>query len=176
MPWYELTKVVHFLGLIALFGAFAIYARAGGYLRSATTLAGVRGSLVWLDATRPMLNGGAGMVLVSGLAMASLRWRAPVPFVAVGLITLLLIGMVSTVNNRHLKTLSAAIPPGDGSPSPELRAIILQPLPWTVAFARNTAALGALLIMTLKTGWVASIAIVLALAVIGAAVGRRLAR
>jgi hypothetical protein len=176
MQWYELTKVVHFLGLIALFGAFAISARAGGHLRSATTLTGVRGALVWLDATRAMVNGGLVMMLLSGIIMVGLRWRGAVPFTTVGMITLLLIGAVSAIVNRHLRDVNGALATGDGAPSSDLRAIIMRPLPWTLSLARNTAALGVLLIMTLKTGWTVSIAIVLLLAIIGAVVGRRLAR
>ena len=176
MPWYELTKIVHFLGLIALFGGFAIHARAGGYLRGAKTLADIRGALVWLNVTRAMLNGGMVMMLVSGLIMVFLRWRGAVPFTTIGMIVLLLIGAVSVINNRHLRAISAATPPGDGSPSADLRAVILRPLAWTVALSRNTAALGVLIIMTLKTGWIASIAIVVVLAVLGAVVSRRLAR
>jgi hypothetical protein len=35
MGWYEIAKVVHFMGLIALFGFFVVYARAGERLRAA---------------------------------------------------------------------------------------------------------------------------------------------
>lgn len=176
MPWYELTKLVHFLGFIALFGAFAIHARAGGYLRGATTVAGIRGALVWLDATRAMLNGGMAMMLASGLVMVGLRWRGAVPFTTIGMIVLLLIGAASLISNRHLRAIAAAIPAGDGPPSAELHAVIREPSPWTVALSRNTAALGVLIIMTLKTGWIASIAIVIVLATLGALIGRRIAR
>ena len=176
MPWYEITKVVHFLGLIALFGAFAIYARAGAHLRTATASSGVRGALVWLDATRAMVNGGMIMMLISGIVMVAIRWRGAVPFTTVGLITLVLIGAVSVIVNRHLRDITAALPAGDGAPPAELRAIIMRPTPWAVSLGRNAAALGVLLIMTLKTGWLASVLIVVVLAAVGAVIGGRLAR
>lgn len=42
MPWYSLIKVVHFMGLIALAGAFVIYPRVGARLRASNTLDDVR--------------------------------------------------------------------------------------------------------------------------------------
>ena len=64
---------------------------------------GVRGALVWLNVTRGMLNGGAAMMLASGLVMTGMRWRGAVPFTAVGLVALLLIWVASIINNRHLR-------------------------------------------------------------------------
>jgi hypothetical protein len=176
MPWYELVKAVHFFGLIALFGAFAIYVRASGHLRAADTLAKERAALGWLDATRGMLSGGTAMMLASGVVMVGLRWRGPIPFTTEGLVTLLLIWVVSLINHRHLRDVAAAAPAADGPTTADLRAVILRPLPWTIMLARNTAALGVLLVMTLKTGWAVSVAIVVILTAIGAVVGRRLAR
>src|SRR3954468_10007383 len=77
MPWYELVKVVHFLGFTALIGFFIIYSRAGPKLRAATDVKEVRTWLGLLAVAQPMVPGGAGMLTVSGLIMAWMRWRGP---------------------------------------------------------------------------------------------------
>jgi hypothetical protein len=73
MGWYEIAKVVHFMGFIALFGFFVVYARAGMRLRAATTLSEARTWLGMLEDARRMLPGAAVMFIVSGLTMAALR-------------------------------------------------------------------------------------------------------
>src|SRR3954469_19157157 len=91
MGWYEIAKGVHFMGLIALFGFFVIFARVGEQLRTATTMHDVRGWLGVLEATRGMIPGATGMFIVSGGVMAWLRWRGPHPFMIVGFVTLIVI-------------------------------------------------------------------------------------
>jgi hypothetical protein len=172
MPWYELAKVVHFMGLIALFGSFVIYPRAGPRLRAATTMDEVRGWLGMLDVTRGMFHGGAAMMLLSGVAMAAMRWRAPVPFVTVGMITLIVMWIVfAVIPNRHLRAIGAAVDDSTGLVPAELSRTILSPRPWATMFALNIVALGVLFEMTLKLGWVGAVALVVGAAILGAVIG-----
>jgi hypothetical protein len=169
---YELVKVVHYLGLIALFGCFVIYPRAGSRLRAATTMSEVRSWLGMLELTRGMFHGGAGMMLLSGVAMAAMRWRAPVPFVAVGMVTLLVMWIVfAVIPNRHLRAIRAAVDDRTGPVPGEVSRTILDGRPWVTIFALNIVALGVLFEMTLKLGWVGAVALVVGAAVLGAVIG-----
>ena len=177
MPWYQLLKAVHFMGLIALAGAFVIYPRAGAQLRSATTLQGARSWLGLLEATRGMFHGGAAMMLATGAAMTGMQWRAPHAFITVGMIALLLMWIgFSVTGSRHLRAIRAAIGSGDGPLSPSLAQLIRSPGPWRAMFAVNLSALGVLFEMTLKLGWGGAIALVLAFATLGLVVGTAVMR
>jgi hypothetical protein len=165
MGWYEIAKVVHFMGLIALFGFFVVYARAGERLRAAPTLGEARAWLAMLEGTRGMLPGAAGMFIVSGAAMAWLRWRGAYPFMVVGLATLVVIVAAwMLVGARHLRVLRDAIGEREGPVPATLARAILDPAPWGTIGALNGASLGVLFVMTTKLGWVAAIAVVVLLA------------
>ena len=165
MGWYEIAKVVHFMGLIALFGFFVIYVRAGTRLRAATTLSEARTWLGLLEETRGMIPGAAVMFIVSGLTMAALRWRGAYPFITVGLLTLLTIWTVwALIGTRHLRSMRAAVGDADGPVSPALARLILDPVRWGTMAALNGAALGVLFVMTTKLGWAAAITVVLLVA------------
>jgi uncharacterized membrane protein len=177
IPWYELIKVVHYLGLIALFGGFVIYPRAGSQLRAATTMSEVRSWLGMLELTRGMFHGGMAMMLLSGVGMVAMRWRGPIPFVTVGMITLLVMWIVfAIVGSRHLRAIRAATNDGAGPVPAELARTILRPRPWVTMFALNILALGVLFEMTLKLGWVGAIALVVGAAILGAAIGSAVLR
>jgi hypothetical protein len=165
MGWYEIAKLVHFMALIALFGFFVIHARAGSALRGATTLSETRTWLGMLDATRGMLPGGAVMFLLSGIAMAALRWRGPYPFITVGMVTLLAIWITwAFVGPRHLRAIRAVVGEGEGPVSSTLARVILDPARWGTIGALNGAALGVLVVMTLKLDWLWSVVAVVVLA------------
>ncbi|HKO47175.1 MAG TPA: hypothetical protein VJV79_05600 [Polyangiaceae bacterium] len=175
MPWYELAKVVHFLGLIALFGFFVIYSRAGPRLRKAKDLAEVRVWLGLLDLAKPMMPGAGVMLIASGVTMGMLRWKGPYPFMMVGLITIAIIWtLAARIGGRHLGAMHAAAVAESGPVPPELSRIILDPKPWATLFALNTAALGVLIVMTTKLGWVGAVSVVLGLAILGALIGSRM--
>jgi hypothetical protein len=172
VPWYELTKVVHYLGLIALVGFFIIYSRVGPRLRAATDMKEVRVLLGLLDLARPMMPGGAAMLLLSGLAMVAMRWKGPYPFVTVGFIALIVIWTgVAIVGGRHLRAMHSAAGTNEGAVPAELARVILDPRPWTTLFALNTTALGVLVVMTTKLDWAWAIGVVVAMAALGGLVG-----
>jgi hypothetical protein len=171
MRWYELAKIVHFMGLVALFGFFMINMRFSMQLRAATQLTDVRTWLGVLQGARGALHGGSGLLLISGVAMIALRWRGRFPFAAIGLVTLLLIWALSVVGGRHLRSIHAALPSGNGPIPDNLRTMILTPRPWAVTAAMNGATAGVLLMMTWKPGWTGAAATVLLTSAAGAMVG-----
>jgi hypothetical protein len=177
MGWYEIAKVVHFLGLIALFGFFVLFARAGAGLRTATSVGEVRTWVGVLDASRGMLPGAAVMFLASGLLMAFLRWRGAFPFVAVGMITLIVIWLTgAVVLSRLVRALRNATPESDAPVPAPLAHVILDPTPWGTMGALNGAALGVLFVMTTKIGWAWAIATVVLVAAIAGIVFTALVR
>jgi hypothetical protein len=165
MGWYEIAKVLHFLGLIALFGFFVLWSRAGGKLRAAVTASEARTWLGLLDLTRPMLPSAAVMLAVSGMAMAALRWRSPQPFIVIGLVAVILFWVVwALVGARHLRAMRTAVGDSDGPLPAAAARQILDPTTWGVMGLLNGAALGVLFVMTTKLGWLAAVAVVVALA------------
>jgi hypothetical protein len=171
MRWYEVAKIVHFMGLAALFGFFMINLRFGAQLREATQLSDVRTWLGVLQKARGALHGGSGLLLISGVVMIGLRWRGRFPFATVGMVTLLAIWALSIVGGRHLRSINDAIPSGNGPIPDTLRAVILSPRPWAVTAAMNGAAAGVLFVMTWKPEWVGAVATVLLTSAAGAMIG-----
>ena len=178
MRWYELWKAVHFLGLIALFGSFVIHPRAGAHLRAAASVDEAREWLSFLQVTRGMFHGGAGMLLLSGIAMAILRWGiTSVPFVTVGMVTVLVMWIVfASMVAPHMRAVDAALGSAGGPVSAEQSRIIRRVRPWAAMLAINLMALGVLFEMTLKLGWIPAIALVSGGALLGALAGMRVAQ
>jgi hypothetical protein len=176
MGWYELALVVHFLGLIAIGGFFAIYSSAGPGLRKATDMAEIRVWLGMLDAAKPMMPAAGVLLILSGLVMASIRWKGPYPFMTVGLVTLIIIWILAAVvGGRHRRAMQAAAGTATTQVPAELSRVILNPKPWATMFALNLAALGVLFVMTTKIGWGPAISVVVVLAILGAFLGAKLA-
>jgi hypothetical protein len=177
MHWYEIFKVIHFVGLIALFGFFVLYARAGERLQTARTLSEARTLLAMLESTRGMLRVGAVMLIVSGAAMTMLRWHGAHPFLIVGFIVLLISWIVCTVvGPRHERAIRAAIGDTEGSVTPDIALTILDPTAWGTVGAANGASIGVLVVMTLKVDWVTAFTIVLVLAAFVSAILTTLVR
>jgi hypothetical protein len=172
MPWYQLTKIVHFMGLVSLVCAFMIYPRVGEKLRGATTLRDARGWLGFLDITRGMFHGGAGMTLLSGIVMTGMRWRAPTAFATVGLIALPIIWITfAVVCAPHMRAMHAALGDAEGPVSPAAAAVLNTPRPWIAIVAMNLTAIGVLFEMTLKLDWLGAILLVAAGAILGTVIG-----
>ncbi len=175
---YHIALVVHFLGLIGLFGGFILYHRAMPALRSASTVEEARPWFDVLAATGRMHIGGLGFLLISGLLMAFLRWREFSPFATLGLLGIVLIGFLTGgVSGRWLGRVGAELQTvGDGRlPSP-LRTTLSESTPWVATSAANGMALAILWIMTDKPGWVGSVAVLCIAGAAGAWLGALIAR
>lgn len=179
MSVYNVALFIHFLGLIALFAGFAIYQRAGMRLRSANVLVEAR---IWLDllmTTRGMFLGGSVMLLLTGLVMAWIRWREPIPWMTVAIVGLIAISMLAFIANRGLRPFARPtalhVRVSDPVPSDLTRAIE-ERSQWIMMGAANGMALAIVWLMITKPGWLMSISILLALALLGAAMAARLTR
>jgi hypothetical protein len=168
MPWYNLLLVVHFLGVVAVVGCLMFYARAGGRLRGSVSAAEMPAWITMLGWATRLVGGGAALLLASGLGLAALRWRAPAAFTTVGLVTIVVVGAtMGAVGRGQLRPLRGAADAGDAA---LMRRVVEQRGPWIAIAACNGAVIGALFVMTLKPGWLPSIAIAGGAAVAGAAI------
>src|SRR5262245_47835548 len=172
MRLYNVVLFVHMLGFIALFGAFAWYQRSGVRLRRARGLSEVRAWLGVLEATRGMFDGGAAMLLVTGMIMAAMRWRGLFPWIAVAMAGLLGIWIVTSIlgrrRGRALEAAATAAGPPDSPVPPELSRLIHQQEHWIVMAVPNGIALGIVWLMTNKPEWIESVAVVAGLGVLAA--------
>jgi len=126
----------------------------------------------FLRSAAGMLPAAVVILLASGLYMMVQSWSLRTPFVAVGLVTLLLMAGVGAgfVGRRLAAIGRAAGAETSGALTPDL-AWLHAPATWIALSALNGSALGVLWIMTNKPGWAASIGIVAALAAVGGAIG-----
>ena len=170
---YNLALFIHFIGLISVFGGFVIVARAGSRLRAASDMDQVRTWLALLTTTGPMFGAGYGMLLLSGIYMTATRWRGAHPWLVVAVLSLLVIWIVGgVIVGRHVRAMNvAAAAETRASVSRELAVQIANPSLWRTVGALNGIAMGVVLIMTVKPGWLGSLAVALIAAGIGAALG-----
>lgn len=173
MRAYDVALFVHLLGAITLFVAFGIMQRGGVRVRRAETLDHVRLWLGLLKTTPAMFPAAFVMILVAGLYMTAEAWTFTTPWVVVALVVVAVmivvgIGVIGRGLNR-MEAAAAAV--GEGSLPPELRKLIWNPVTWLSVFALNGMAIGTLWLMAAKPGWVASVAVVLGLAMVGMLVG-----
>ena len=174
---YNIALFVHFAGLIALFSAFAIFVRGGIRLRAAQTIEQLQVAVDVLGSTRRMFPAGWILLLLSGLAMAFLRWRSPQPFIVVGLISLLALPVFGArIAGRHLQAIAAASRDVRGPIPESLARLLTKPHPWTIMTSLNAALFGVVFVMTTKPTWVIAIGVVLAATVLGALISNRLIR
>ena len=174
MRLYDVALFVHLLGLITLFIAFGILQRAGARLRAATTTGDVRRWIGLLQPTARMFPSAALMVLATGLYMMAQAWTLLTPWIAVGLMSLVVIaGAASGMLRPRLAAIATAVPSdGDEALSHDLARRVMDPVMWQTAAAINGIAVATVWIMTVKTDWIGSISVVAAAAIVGALVGR----
>src|SRR5215208_5675718 len=95
MRAYAIAMFVHVLGIIALFGGFAMQHRAGARLRQAARHDEARPWAELLVATRTMVPSGAVMLLASGGYLAATRFPGMPPWLAVAAVVVLCIGVAA---------------------------------------------------------------------------------
>ena len=174
---YEMALFIHMLGLITLFIGFGILQRAGLRVRRAKT-SNEAGQ--WLEFMRPvgrMLPSGTAMLFLSGVYMMDQAWTLETPWIAVGLVSVILLGVGSIILTRCVRALEKhlgrgrtwALAPGGAR---EVQHSVL----WTTATTLNALALAVVLVMSFKPGWTASVGIALAGILVGACAGPIVAR
>ena len=178
MRLYAITMFIHILGVIALFGGFAMQQRAGGRLRDAVDTSSARPWSEVLTMTRPIVPSGAVMLLGTG-AYLSFRMSGahPAVWVMVAAVTVTCIGIAAiAIVIPGFAAIATSLSRGDGSLSPGAASAIGAPLTWSALAASNGAAIGTLWLMTAKPGLLEAVVAVTLPATIGGIVGARLGR
>ena len=168
---------IHILGVVAVFGGLVLFQNTGRRLRAAPTWAEARAWLSLLRQVPGMFIGGSVMLLASGLELARVQWGLTTPWVVVAVITVLSVALFGIFGLRpSLARLASLSNEREGAIPAEMRVVFTAPSLWSPIFAMNGAVLGVLWLMTNKPGWTISIGVPLALAAVGAVLGRALYR
>ncbi len=158
------ARFVHFLGIVTLFGAFAIQQRAVARLLRASSVEEARPWLDILLPTRPMFASGVVMQLASGVYLGR---GVETPWVIVAAVTMVLFGLLFALGPwRRLTSLARAF---KDTPQDAL-ALVAARGPWLVLALLNGAAIGLIWIMVAKPDLVGTLAVLLAMAAVGALV------
>lgn len=144
MSGYTVAVFFHVVGVIVLFGGIMIQQRVAARLRSATTLQEVRLWMGFLRSAAGMLPAAVVILLASGLYMMVQSWSLRTPFVAVGLVTLLLMAGVGAgfVGRRLAAIGRAAGAETSAALTPDIAGLIHAPATWIALSALNGAASG----------------------------------
>ncbi len=179
MHVYDAMLFVHILGVVMLFGAITLTQVGVTRLGRAATIEEMR---LWVGMTQiagRMFPISFVLILVGGLYMAGDRWSFGDPWIVVALASLVVLGALGGgVLGRTLEAVGRSLA-DDGSARPaaspdfgaRLSASLRPPM-----MALAGVAIGVLWLMTNKPGWVASIAVVAGLGLVGAALGALMAR
>jgi hypothetical protein len=177
MQAYDVALFVHLMGLIAVFGGFVIYHRAGVRLRAARGVDQATAWLSLLDSAGPMFPGGLIMLLASGLFMTFTRWRTMQPWIVAGMIGLIMVWILgATIVDRHRRTMRRALVDQAGPLPPNVLQVIHNPLPWTMVAVLNGLSIGIVFVMSTKPQWLVATIALAAPTLAGALIGGRVAR
>jgi hypothetical protein len=173
LVWYNVVLFVHVVGVVTLFAAFSATQLGGAGLRRSESTEQARLWLSLLAVTGPMFGVAFLLILAAGLYMAADVWNFSTSWIVVALITVgVMLALGGGVVGRGLSKMGRmAGEAPDGPLSPELRAAIHDRAVWMSSFILTGCGVGVLWLMTNKPGWLASILVVVALGLIGAAVG-----
>lgn len=175
---YLIVLFFHFLGLIALAGGFVVFHRTIGALRRANTVEQARDWFAVLATSRPMIQGGLGLLVLTGLAMGGMNWRGAYPWLVAALVGAIVVGGLAGggagVWMRSTKAMLDSAASG-AIPAP-LAAQLRMPRPWIAIACANGLVLGVVWVMTTKPGWIESFAVLIVTAVAGAWTGSSLAK
>jgi hypothetical protein len=172
----SIALFIHLLGVVTLFIAFALVQRGGAKVRSATDVAELRLWLGLTQSTRAMFPAAFLFLFGSGAYLTNRFWSFDTPWISVGVVSIIVMLVLGTlVVGRGFAAIGRAAQAA-GAVTPEVRRLAARRLTWIVAYALNAMAMGMLWLMVSKPGWTGSVAIVAALAVVGALAGTIVAR
>jgi hypothetical protein len=173
MVTYNVVLFVHIVGVATLFAAFGAMQIGGSRVRHAQS---VEQAGLWLGLLRvagSLFGVAFLLILAAGLYMTVDVWTFSTPWVDVALVGVgIMIVLGGGVVARGLGKMGAAVAAADPGPlSQRLRDVIADPVIWASNFMAMGIAVGNLWLMTNKPGWVESVIVVVALALIGAGLG-----
>lgn len=175
---YAIVLFLHFLGVIALFGGFIVFHRSMAILRRANT---VEQALPWfglLATSRPMIQGGLGLLVLTGFALGGMNWRGPYPWLVAALVGAIVAGgLAGGIAGVWMRGTKAMLHEGASGAIPApLGAQLRMSRPWVAIACANGLALGVVWVMTTKPDWIGSFAVLIVTAVAGAWVGSSIAK
>jgi hypothetical protein len=175
---YNVVLFIHILGVAALFAAFGVIQVGGAAVRRAHTVEEAQRWLGLLKVTGPMFGIAFLLIVAAGLYMTVDVWTFKTSWVDVALVTaIIMMAVGSGIVGRGLGSMGAAAASTEPGPlPPALQATIHNRVVWTSMFTLNAMGIAVIWLMTNKPGWVESIAVVVVLAVIGAALGMNAVR
>jgi hypothetical protein len=177
MRLYAVAMFVHVLGIIAVFGGFAMQHRAGSRLRHAARYDEARPWAELLAATRTMVPSGAGMLLASGGYLSARLWPNPPAWLVVAIVAVVFIGVAAlAVVGPRFRAIGSSVAVGEGPLSAASTQAIAGAAAWTTLAATNGAALGTIWLMTARPALVEAVLVVLVPTIVGGIVGLRVAR
>jgi hypothetical protein len=177
MSVFNAVLFVHMLGFIGLFGGVVLVQHAGSRLRRASTWEEARIWLHLLSRTPGMLGGGGVLLLLTGLYMSHLQYSIMTPWILVAIVAVVVFLLTGPLMvGPRLRGAARVASENHGTIPDSSRAVVADPSLWSIIFAMNGGALALVWLMTNKPGWHGSIAIVLALVVLGAIAGPAVAR
>ena len=174
---YLAVLFLHFLGLIALASGFAVFHRTMGALRRATTVEQARDWFAVLSTSRPMIQGGMGLLVLTGFTLAGMNWRGAYPWLVAALVGAIVIGALFGAGaGAWLRRTKAMLgEAGSGSIPAPLGEQLRNGRPWAAVATANGIALGVVWVMTTKPDWIAAFAVLVVAGGVGAWIGRGLA-
>lgn len=175
---YLIVLFFHFVGLIALAGGFVVFHRTMGGLRRASTVEQARDWFGVLATSRPMIQGGLGLLVLTGLAMGGMNWRGAYPWLVAALAGAIVVGGLAGggagVWMRRTKAML------DGGASGAIPAALTEqlrmPRPWIAIACANGLVLGVVWVMTTKPDWIGSFAVLIVTGAAGAWIGSGIAK
>lgn len=168
MTGYEVALFIHLLGAVIIFLAIGISQLGGARVRRAETVEHIRLWLGLVRTTQRMWPVAILFLLGAGVYMTIDVWSFSTPWVVGGLIGLAV--MVATgvaVVSRGFERIATAAEDRDGPPTADLRRLIGDPRMWVVLSANNGIGIGVVWLMASKPGWLATIVVLVAAALIG---------
>ena len=170
MTLYSIALFLHIAGALGVFAGLALDWVGIANLRRARTVDQVRDWAGVYAVIRGLGGASVAALLVFGLYLTAVTW-GPTGWIAVGLLSLLLIAVLGALSGIRLSRVVAAAGSGEGSLCEDLRTQLQAPLFVASVRARTALALGVVFVMTVKPEATVSllvIAIALALGVASA--------
>lgn len=175
---YLIILFLHFLGVIALFGGFIVFHRSMAALRRLNTVEQVLPWFGLLATSRPMIQGGLGLLVLTGFALGGMNWRGAYPWLVAALAGAIVVGgLAGGVAGVWMRRTKAMLDEGaSGALAAPLAAQLRMPRPWVAIACANGLAFGVVWVMTTKPDWIGSFAVLIVAAAAGGWIGSSVAK
>jgi hypothetical protein len=166
MTLYSAALFLHVVGALLLFTAVSLEGIGLRQVRRASTPEQVRDAAGIAGLARTVGPASLVGIALPGLYMTATSWGWA-PWILVGLVSWLLVGVSGAVNGIRLASIGRAAPAGGQPLSAELSARIGDPLLVTLWLMRAAIVLALVYLMTVKPGVVEALLAVVAAAAVG---------